>query len=180
MEFLQNITLLEKISKCSQQFSTALRTFSKCCDLLVLEQKKKMKEKEKSLEAIENMEIHVLDRFKWNPSHGEDIARYVMNEEFRADRFKNMWNLVDNVWKKVPYEKNLEKLFLQYQMEHEEYSELVLEEYENKTPKWEAVKRAKKKRFLVHKYLDTKLTKKEFIKVLIDIHHELQPLRKKK
>ena len=179
MELLQNIELLQKISKCSSQFSTALRSFSKVCDLLVLEQKRKIKEKEKIPEAIK-IEKSVLHRFQWRVEHGEDVARYFMNKEFRADRFKNMWNLVDNVWKKVSFQSTLEDLFGQYQTEHNEYSELVQQEYENKTPEWEALRGSKKKRFLVRKFLDNILTKKQFLGVLIDIHHELPPLRKKK
>ena len=192
MEFLANLDepTLHLLHKCTTQLSTALRTFSKLVLSLQKTGDKKstprtpeitcpvLKETAKIREKGQLVQWIFSKKCGWRLCHGKDVAKWVQNEKYRADRCGSTWKLIGPnpehraSWRKIP-NSEVKTLYATYTDTLEESKELV----ENPQPGW--LERIRPSKAARHKNIlnSTQMSEREFVKLMKELHNKLPPLR---
>jgi len=188
---------LQKLEQSFKQFSTAFRSLSKA---VVLLQKIGTKS---SATAVSNRDIcsrpeETDSEFEegpdvrewlfsrqcvWGAYHSRDVAVFLQNEKFRADKNKNFWRLAGEDpknrkhWRKIP-QSRVKILYTQYVDMVNECHTIVLDEKRADSERWQELHAGKQTRsFRIKNALRNILTYKEFVLILKDKHDVLPPLR---
>jgi len=192
MEFLANLDepTLNLLHKCTTQLSTALRTFSKLVVSLQKPGDKKstprtpeitcpvLKETAKIREKGQLVDWVFSKKCGWRMCHGKDVAEWLLDGKYRADRCGSTWKLIGpnpkhrSSWRKIP-NSEVKTLYEMYTLTFDESKELV----ENATHDWleriRPSKAARNKNILK----STPICFKEFVKLMKEHHNKLPPLR---
>ena len=119
----------------------------------------------------------------WGAYHSKDVAVFLQNEKYRADKNKNFWRLAGEDpqnrkhWRKIP-QSRVKKLYTLYVDMVNECHTIVLEEKRTNSERWQELHAGKRGRaFRIKSALRNILTYKEFVLILKDKHDVLPPLR---
>ena len=121
----------------------------------------------------------------WGITHAHDVATYMVGENWRGDRFRNLWRLrrvdcipeVAHNW--IPAsETEFEHLYTVYLTMLTETYDALVDAQRDKNPIWTSIRSSKRKRFYnIRDATITPLDKKAFRKILVDNHRSLPALR---
>lgn len=190
---------LQKLEQSFKQFSTAFRSLSKAVVLLpkigtessatAVSDRDTLSPGEESeslnlSEVVPDIREWLFSRdCCWGVYHSRDVALFLQDEKFRADKNSNFWRLVGvdpqnrKHWRKIP-QSSVKLLYRQYVEMVNECHPLVLEERRTKSERWQELHDGKKQRvFRIKNALRNVLTYREFTQILKDKHDSLPPLR---
>ncbi len=119
----------------------------------------------------------------WGVYHSKDVAVFLQNEKYRADKNQNFWRLAGEDpqnrkhWRKIP-QSRVKKLYTLYVVMVNECHTIVMEEKRTNSERWQELNAGKRGRaFRIKSALRNILTYKEFVLILKDKHDVLPPLR---
>lgn len=121
----------------------------------------------------------------WGLNHARELAKFMVNENWRGDRFRNLWRLrhfslipeVPQNWTPAS-DAEFEHLYTAYlSMLTETYDALVVAQM-NKKRIWTDIRSSKRLRFYnIREATVSPLSKKAFRKILVENHRSLPALR---
>ena len=119
----------------------------------------------------------------WGVYHSRDVAVFLQNGKYRADKNKNFWLLAGEDpqnrkhWRKIP-QSRVKLLYTLYVDMVNECHTIVVEEKRADSERWQELHAGKRSRsFRIKNALRNILTYKEFVLILKDKHDVLPALR---
>ena len=192
---------LQKLEQSFKQFSTAFRSLSKAvvawgqsvpdCRYTAVSNREIRsrsgtlcpEESDSELEGPDVREWLFSRQCLWGVYHSRDVAIFLQNEKFRADKNKNFWRLAGEDpqnrkhWRKIP-QSRVKLLYTLYVDMVNECHTIVVEEKRADSERWQELHAGKRSRsFRIKNALRNILTYKEFVLILKDKHDVLPPLR---
>jgi len=207
-QLLNDPEILTKLEKGLAQMSTALRTFSKICGLLVVKSKNfseipqsrdktspDTSDSDESFESEPEWNTGITNWLfskdcHWGPEHAKNVAKYAIGKNWRADSFKNVWRYVGpsnglpvetsnrTNWEKVSMA-TVQQLYDSYCNELENLKECLFHNKRKNTKLWRELRCSRQRR--VNNVTSAKgISLKAFRKIMQENHSEMPPLRGRK